>query len=135
MQVLSRPDLASGVPVYQQLVEQVKHAVASGQLVPGDQLPAVRRAAEDLLINPNTVVKAYGELEHAGFVELRHGSGAFISASAPALQRTEIVRDAIAIVRAAVGQLRDRGVTVAEMRRLLESELARARTRAPELVE
>lgn len=135
MQVFTRPDLSSGVPVYQQLVEQVKHGVAAGTLVPGDQLPAVRRAAEDLLINPNTVVKAYRELEHAGVIEVRHGAGAFISASAPALQRTEVMRDAVAIIRAAVSDLRDRGVTVAEMRRLLESELTRARTPESEVVE
>ena len=133
--MLTRPDLDSGVPVYQQLVEQVKHGVAAGLLTPGVKLPAVRRAAEDLLINPNTVVKAYRELEQAGFIEVHHGSGAFISASAPALHRTDVVRDAIDIIRAAVDQLRDRGVTVAEMRRLLESELTRARTQLPALIE
>ncbi len=133
--MLSRPNPASGVPVYLQLVEQVKHAVASGSLHPGDQLPGIRRAAEDLLINPNTVVKAYRELEHAGFIEIRHGAGAFVSPSAPALERTDVVRDAIATIRDAVDILRDRGVTEAEMRRLLESELARGRGLAAEVVE
>lgn len=125
--MFSRPDPDSGVPVYLQLVEQVKHGVASGALRAGDQLPGIRRAAEELLINPNTVAKAYRELEHEGFIEVRHGAGAFVSESAPALERTALVRDAIAIVRAAVDELRERGVTDAELRRLLEGEIARSR--------
>jgi len=123
MQVFSRPDPSSGIPVYLQLVEQVKHAIASGALAPGAQLPGVRPAAIDLVINPNTVVKAYRELEHDGFLEVRHGAGAFVSHSAPSLLRTDIIRDAQIIVRTAVEELRARGVTAAEIRRLLESEL------------
>ena len=57
--ILFRSNPASGVPVYLQLIEQVKHAVDVGTLRPGDQLPAIRRVAEDLVINPNTVAKAY----------------------------------------------------------------------------
>lgn len=124
MQVFSRPDPSSGIPVYLQLVEQVKHAIASGALAPGAQLPGVRPAAIELLINPNTVVKAYRELEHDGFIEVRHGAGAFVSHSAPALRRTDLIRDAMRIVRDAVDELRARGVTPAEIRRLLESELS-----------
>ncbi|MEP6781580.1 MAG: GntR family transcriptional regulator [Gemmatimonadaceae bacterium] len=133
MQVFSKPETVSGIPVYLQLVEQVKHAIATGTIRAGDQLPGVRRAAEDLLINPNTVVKAYRELEHEGFIEVRHGAGAFVSHSAPSLRRTELIRDAIAIVRTVVAELRERGVTDAEMRRLLESELIRARAADAEL--
>ena len=77
--MLFRPNPASGVPVYLQLIEQVKHAIDVGALSPGDQLPAIRRVAEDLVINPNTVAKAYRELEHEGVIELRQGSGAFVS--------------------------------------------------------
>ena len=124
MQVFSRPDPSSGIPVYLQLVEQVKHAIATGRLAPGVQLPGVRPAAVDLVINPNTVVKAYRELEHDGFIEVRHGAGAFVSHSAPSLLRTDLIRDAMLIVRDAVAELRERGVTPAEVRRLIESELS-----------
>ena len=72
---------ASGIPVYVQLVEQVKHAIETGAIEAGDQLPSVRKMAEDLLINPNTVLRAYQDLEREGIIELRHGSGAFIRAS------------------------------------------------------
>lgn len=127
MQVFSRPDPSSGIPVYLQLVEQVKHAIATGALQPGQQLPGVRPAAVDLVINPNTVVKAYRELEHEGFIEVRHGAGAFVAHSAPSLLRTDLIRDAMSLVRDTVGELRSRGITPSEIRRLLESELSQVR--------
>ena len=71
--MLFRSNAASGVPVYLQLIEQVKHAIDVGALRPGEQLPAIRRVAEDLVINPNTVAKAYRDLEHEGVIELRQG--------------------------------------------------------------
>jgi GntR family transcriptional regulator len=74
----------SGVPVYRQLMDQIGHYVAAGALVPGDQLPSIRELAKTLAVNPTTIVKAYGELEHAGMIEMRHGRGAFVAASAPA---------------------------------------------------
>src|SRR6188472_3397620 len=77
--MLFRSNPSSAVPVYLQLIEQVKHAIDVGALSPGDQLPAIRRVAEDLVINPNTVAKAYRELEHERVIELRQGSGAFVS--------------------------------------------------------
>ncbi|MEO7996592.1 MAG: GntR family transcriptional regulator [Gemmatimonadaceae bacterium] len=129
--MFTRTDPSSGIPVYLQLVEQVKHAIATGLLMPGAQLPGVRPAAVDLVINPNTVVKAYRELEHEGFIEVRHGAGAFVSPSAPSLLRTDLIRDAMGVVRDAVSELRSRGITPAEMRRLLESELSQVRETDP----
>ena len=82
--MLFRPNPSLGVPIYLQLMEQVKHAVETGALRPGEQLPGIRPLAEELVINPNTVAKAYRELEHEGVIELRHGAGAFVSANAPA---------------------------------------------------
>ena len=76
--MLFRPNPASGVPVYLQLIEQVKHAIDVGALSPGDQLPAIRRVAEDLVINPNTVAKAYAELESQGIIETVAGKGCFV---------------------------------------------------------
>ncbi len=67
-----------GVPIYQQVVNQIKYLVASGRLKQGDQLLPVRKQAEQLIVNPNTVARAYRELEAAGVVESRRGSGVFI---------------------------------------------------------
>ena len=75
-----RLDPASGVPTYLQLVQQVEHALLLGYLKPGDQLPKVREAVADLAINPNTVLKAYRELEHKGLASGRPGQGTFVQA-------------------------------------------------------
>jgi len=123
--MLFRPNPASGVPIYLQLIEQVKHAVETGALRPGEQLPGIRPLSEELVINPNTVAKAYRELEHAGIIELRHGSGAFVSANAGTHRQAEKLRGARTIVASAVKQLRARGVTDDEIRRLYEAEFAR----------
>jgi GntR family transcriptional regulator len=74
----------SGVPVYRQLMDQIRHYVASGVLAPGDQLPSIRELARFLAVNPTTIVKAYGELAHDGVIEIRHGRGAFVAESLPA---------------------------------------------------
>jgi GntR family transcriptional regulator len=71
-------DLASGVPVYRQIIDQVMTGIASGTLSTGDQLPTVRQLAVDLEINPNTVVRAYKELEIRGLIDTHHGTGTFI---------------------------------------------------------
>jgi len=73
-------DTSSSVPIYSQLVEQVKHAVAAGQLAQGDSLPSLREVAGRLRINPLTVKKAYGELEALGIAATEHGRGTFITA-------------------------------------------------------
>src|SRR6186713_947119 len=83
--ILLKPNPSSGVPIYLQLVEQVKHAVETGALRPGEQLPSIRPLAEELVVNPNTVAKAYRELEHQGVIELRHGAGAFVASSTRAI--------------------------------------------------
>ena len=124
MTVLLRPNPSSGVPIYLQLMEQVKHSIETGALRPGEQLPGIRPLAEDLVINPNTVAKAYRELEHEGVIELRHGAGAFVSGNAPAKKLTDKLRAGQAIVEAAMERLRGRGVTDEEIRRLFEAELA-----------
>jgi GntR family transcriptional regulator len=72
-------DLHTGVPVYRQIIDQVRAGVASGTLAAGDQLPTVRQLAVDLAINPNTVMRAYRELELGGMLETHQGTGTFIS--------------------------------------------------------
>ena len=122
--MLFRPNPASGVPVYLQLIEQVKHAIDMGALTPGDQLPAIRRVAEDLVINPNTVAKAYRELEHEGVIELRQGTGAFVSENGRA-GRVARVKIAQPVLQAALERLTAAGLTPEEIRRLFEAELLR----------
>src|SRR5438132_13588663 len=72
-------DPRSGVPVYRQIIDQVTGGIAAGALAPGDQLPTVRQLAVDLSINPNTVIRAYRELEIRGVLETEQGTGTFIS--------------------------------------------------------
>ena len=121
--MLFRPNPSTGVPIYLQLMEQVKHGIETGALKPGDQLPGIRPLAEELVINPNTVAKAYRELEHEGVIELRHGAGAFVSKNAGAKKITDKVRAGQAIVASAIEKLRARGMTDEEIRRLFEAEL------------
>lgn len=80
-------DYASGIPVYLQLVQQAKQAVATGLLRDGDQLPSVRALAEELKVNRNTVAKAWAELETEGVIENRQGSGCFVTASVTPLRK------------------------------------------------
>ena len=122
--MLFRPNSSSGVPIYLQLMEQVKHGIETGALRPGEQLPGIRPLAEELVINPNTVAKAYRELEHDGVIELRQGAGAFISGNAGAKKLTENIRAGQTVVADTIEKLRARGVTDEEIRRLFEAELA-----------
>lgn len=75
-------DDRSGVPVYRQIMDQMKYYMAGGTLRPGDQIPSIRELAAAMSVNPTTVVKAYTELEREGVIEKRHGRGAFVSARA-----------------------------------------------------
>ena len=124
--MILRLNPASGVPLYLQLIEQVKHAIDTGALCAGEQLPSVRKMAEDLLINPNTVVRAYRDLEQEGVIELKHGSGAFIRDSvAP---RAKLMHKAEAVIQSAVDRLESLDLFEEEIRRLMENELARRRS-------
>jgi GntR family transcriptional regulator len=82
-------DTKSGVPIYRQIIEQVKYAIARGELEPGDRLPTVRQLAVDLSVNPNTVVRAYRELEIAGVLETHQGSGTFVGKERPEIDSLE----------------------------------------------
>lgn len=122
--MLFKPNPSLGVPIYIQLMEQVKHAIETGALRSGEQLPGIRPLAEELVINPNTVAKAYRELEHEGAIELRHGAGAFVKAPEAGRNTTDKLRAAQPLVSGAVRQLRARGLADEEIRRLFEAELA-----------
>ncbi|HEX4170600.1 MAG TPA: GntR family transcriptional regulator [Bryobacteraceae bacterium] len=120
--LLLRLNHASGIPLYLQLMEQIKHAIEMGALEPGDQLPTIRSLAEELVMNPNTVARAYRELEHEGVIELKHGLGAFVAESM--IARTKVMRKAQALVQATIERLIALGLGEDEMRRLVENELA-----------
>jgi GntR family transcriptional regulator len=123
--MIIKPNPSLGVPIYLQVVEQVKHAIETGALRPGEQLPSIRPLAEALVINVNTVAKAYRELEREGVVELRHGAGAFVADTARARQGGgEKFRRAQPLVAETVERLRARGLNDEEIRRLFEAELA-----------
>lgn len=84
-----RISLQDGVPIYLQIASQIKYLVASGSLMPGDQLPSVRKLAEDLVINPNTVARAYRELENEGVLVTRRGTGVYVSDTGSPLAKKE----------------------------------------------
>jgi len=82
-------DLKSGVPFYRQIIEQVKFAIAGGVLAPGEQLPTVRQLAVDLSINPNTVIRAYRELEIERVLDTQQGSGTYVGRKKPRVDELE----------------------------------------------
>jgi GntR family transcriptional regulator len=114
---------ATGQPLYLQLMQQIRHAAETGALKDGDQLPGIRTLAEELVVSPNTVAKAYSELEHDGFLELRHGSGAYLCLK----RRTRSLADQVHVARRRMGdlieRLRDDGLLDEEIRRVFEAEL------------
>src|SRR6187402_1717391 len=130
--MLFRPNPASGVPIYLQLMEQVKHAIETGALRSGEQLPGIRPVAEELVINPNTVAKAYRDLEHEGVIELRQGAGAFVAENGQT-GHVETVKAGQPVLQAVIDRLRESGLSLDEIRRLFDAELLRqsgkARTR------
>jgi GntR family transcriptional regulator len=114
---------SAGQPLYLQLMQQIRHAVENGALRQGDQLPGIRTLAEELVISPTTVAKAYSELEHEGLLELRQGSGAFISIKRRGLNQMQRVHEASTQVRQLIGELREVGLTEDAIRRIFEAEL------------
>lgn len=80
-------DSTDGVPIYVQIVNQVKHLAAAGRLAPGEEMPPIRVLAAQLVVNPNTIARAYLELERAGIVTKRQGTGTYVSENSPPLTR------------------------------------------------
>lgn len=121
--MIFRVNPASGHPLYVQLMDQVRHAIETGVLQDGDLMPGIRTLAEELVISHNTVAKAYIELQHEGLLELRHGSGAYISAPRSAKTRSAKLLKAQSRVRDIVEDLRGDGFSTEEIRRLFEAQL------------
>lgn len=110
-----RLDGQSGVPVYRQLIDQVQGAIASGVLRPGDQLPTVRLVAVELAINPNTVLRAYREMEIRGIVDTQQGTGTFIAERQTEAPREERQRQLTQLVSEFVSRAGAAGLTVNEL--------------------
>jgi GntR family transcriptional regulator len=114
-----RIDPADGVPIYRQIVNQVRYAVASGLLEPGDELPTIRALALTLKVTPNTVVKAYEELEAAGVLQKRHGSGTFVSGERTRLADRERRRIIEQRIDALLAEAHHLGFSLEEMFKLI----------------
>jgi GntR family transcriptional regulator len=105
-------DYKSGVPFYRQIIEQIKFGIASGELGSGDRLPTVRQLAVDLSINPNTVVRAYRELEIEGVLDTQQGSGTFVGSAKPEIDRLEKQRMLDQIVTELMARASSYGLTL-----------------------
>ncbi len=123
-------DLKSGIPVYRQIIDQVMGGIAAGTLTAGDQLPTVRQVAVDLAINPNTVLRAYRELEIRGALETQQGTGTFISRQKVKRDEVERQRRLAQIVGEFVARAGSAGYTVEDLLERLhdvQSETGKAR--------
>ena len=117
-----RFDAGSGVPIYRQLVQQVRRDVMLGRLRPGDQLPSVSEVVSALSVNPNTVVKAFSELEHQGLVVRRQGVGTFVAASPP-VESLLVAPRLLGSLTRWVERARQDGLSAEQIRTLVEVAL------------
>ena len=124
-----RLDLHSGVPVYRQIIDQVLGGMASGKLRVGDQLPTVRQVAVDQAINPNTVVRAYRELEIRGVLETQQGTGTFIAQKKVRQDEVERQRRLAQLVTEFVARAGSAGYTVEELKEQLNDLLAETKSK------
>jgi GntR family transcriptional regulator len=111
---------SDGVPIYLQIVNQVKYLVSSGRLSAGEELPPIRVLAEKLVINPNTVARAYRELESAGIVEKRRTAGTYVSDQGSPLARRERLKIITERIDALLAEARQMGVDIEEVIKLVE---------------
>jgi GntR family transcriptional regulator len=134
MQIHVSPD--DGLPVYRQIFNQVKYLVASGVLRAGEELPPIRTLAQQLLINPNTVARAYRELEHAGIV-VKHGTvGTFVSDAPSPFARRERLRVLRQRIDSLLADASHMGVSMDELKDMLDerSALMRSERKSKEIV-
>ena len=110
---------SSGLPIYQQIVNQVKYLVASGRLAPGEELPPIRVLATQLVVNPNTVARAYRELELAGIVEKRRTAGTYVSTAGSPLARRERLKILTERIDALLAEAHQMNIDVEEVIALL----------------
>ncbi|MFQ6000421.1 MAG: GntR family transcriptional regulator [Anaerolineae bacterium] len=117
-------DYESGVPIYAQIIEQIKHLVATGRLKPGAQLPTIRQLAVDLRVNPNTVVHAYHELDSQGVISTQQGRGTFIAARPDEGRLAEMRKERLrTIMASALLEALSLGYKAEEIRTAFEAQL------------
>ena len=116
-------DPRSAIPLYAQIAERIRLAIANGTLSSAAPLPSVRQLAGELRINPATVTQAYRELEEQGFVEIRHGAGTFVRELAPGRKARERTRQARALVRRLLADARRIGVPLTDLQGALNAEM------------
>ncbi len=121
--MFDRIDPRSSTPIYAQIAARVRVAVAAGELKTGDGLPSVRVLASRLRVNPATVVQAYRELEAEGLVQMRQGAGTFVTDVTPERRARERTADARRLVRDLLAEAARRGITAADLKHALDSEL------------
>lgn len=114
----------TGQPLYLQLMQQIRHATETGALQDGDQLPSIRALADELVVSPNTIVKAYSELAHEGLLDLRHGAGAFVCVKRRTRSLTDRVQASRKQIHDLIERLRQDGLHEEEIRRAFEIEMA-----------
>jgi GntR family transcriptional regulator len=113
-------DTSDGTPIYLQIVEQIKRSVAVGRLKPEDPLPSVRQLALDLTINPNTVARAYLELEHQGFIYKRQGQGTYVCTQALGAARRERNKIVSGLFEKAIVEAVNFGMSASEINAIYE---------------
>jgi GntR family transcriptional regulator len=112
-------DPSNGVPIYRQIIQQIEYAILSGRMVPGDRLPTIRSLAVELKTNPNTIAKAYGELEIRGILATQVGSGTYISDKRPEPEDDGLKRKISELVGRFIRDLSGLGVEKRELSRLI----------------
>jgi len=114
-------DPANGTPIYRQIIQQIEYAILSGRMRPGDRLPTIRSLAVELKTNPNTIARAYNELEIRGILATQVGSGTFISDKKPVMEDDSLNRKIREVVGRFVQEMRDLGVEKRELVKLIEA--------------
>ena len=114
-------DQDNGVPIYRQIIQQIEYAILSGRMKPGNRLPTIRSLAVELKTNPNTIAKAYGEMEIRGILETQVGSGTYISDNKPVVEDDSLNRKIREVVGRFIHDMHDLGVENRELVKLIES--------------
>jgi GntR family transcriptional regulator len=125
MPVIFNINTGSNTPIYKQITDQVRLGVTTGRLVVGDQLPSVRALAEDLVVNPNTVARAYADLISEGLLESRAGRGVFITAKRKIYSRAEGWRRLEPMLNALIGEAMILDFTHEELREAFEEKVSK----------
>lgn len=123
---------ANGVAIYLQIVQQIKYLVASGRLAAGAELPAIRVLAEQLVVNPNTVARAYRELEAAGIVEKRRTAGTYVSEQGSPLARRERIKILTERIDALLVEAQQMNIPFSEVQKLIEQRQALLKSPVPD---